>query len=145
MKKSGVLSVLLILAMLAICFVPAAGAPKAADAAASVAADWHFSEDGVLSGSLENGDLVLKDQSGNGNNLVLSGSNAEKYLQFSSDTMYDGTSGSLTLNNEKQKILGRGAEFITADDAPINKETFRDGYTIELIYKLPDDFAGEDA
>lgn len=145
MKKSGVLSVLLILAMLAICFVPAAGAPKAADAAASVAADWHFSEDSVLSGSLENGDLVLKDQSGNGNNLVLSGSNAEKYLQFSSDTMYDGTSGSLTLNNEKQKILGRGAEFITADDAPINKETFRDGYTIELIYKLPDDFAGEDA
>ena len=68
--------------------------------------------------------------------MVLSGSNAEKYLQFSSDTMYDGTSGSLTLNNEKQKILGRGAEFITADDAPINKETFRDGYTIELIYKL---------
>lgn len=144
MKKARFCSVLLTCVLLAGCLLPAAGA-SAANETVPVAADWHFSEDSVLSGSLAGGDLVLKDQSGNGNDLVLSGSNAEKYLQFSNDTMYDGTSGSLTLNNEKQKILGRGAEFVTADDAPINQEAFRDGYTIELIYKLPDDFAGEDA
>lgn len=110
-----------------------------------VAADWQFSEDAIESGTLEADDLAIKDQSGNRNTLHLNGKHAEKYLKFSNDKMYDGTSGSLEFHNEQKRALGKGVEFITDENAPINKETFKDGYTIELIYKLPEDFAGDDA
>ncbi len=110
-----------------------------------VAADWHFSKDAVESGTLESNDLAIRDQSGNENTLRLNGKHADKYLKFSDDKMYNGTGGSLEFNNEQKRVLGKGVEFITDDNAPINKETFKDGYTIELIYKLPENFAGDDA
>lgn len=111
----------------------------------TVLADWHLDKSSVKSGSIEKGDLVLADASGHGNDLYLTGHNAKKYLEFTEDKMYDGTAGSLRFNNEKQRILGRGVEFLTGKDAPINKETFDNGYTIELIYQLPKDFAAEDS
>lgn len=110
-----------------------------------VAAEWQFSQDSVKSGSIDSDDLVFADKSGNGNDLRLDGKHAGKYLRFSNDRMYEGTSGSLALDNKQQRILGSGVEFITADNAPINKESFKNGYTIELIYKLPDSFAADDS
>lgn len=110
-----------------------------------VCADWRLSEEGVESGTIENGDIVFKDFSGNNNLLEIGSGNAEKYLEFSSEKMYDGTNGSLCFNNEKQRILGKGAELITSKDAPINGESFKDGYTIEMIYQLPDDFSAVDS
>ena len=73
MKKSGVLSVLLILAMLAICFVPAAGATKAADAAASVDYDGPCRHDREHPRSIEPGGRHLKDHSRNDTHLLVSG------------------------------------------------------------------------
>lgn len=110
-----------------------------------VTADWRLNENGVESGTLENEDIVFKDFSGNNNTLIIGSGNAKKYLEFSSEKMYDGTSGSLSFNNEKQRILGKGAELITTDNAPINQESFENGYTIEMIYQLPDDFAADDS
>lgn len=108
-------------------------------------ANWRLCEEGVESGSLENNDIVFKDFSGNGNTLTIGSGNAKKYLEFSSEKMYDATTGSLCFNNEKQRTLGKGAELITTDGAPINSESFQNGYTIELIYQLPDDFSADDS
>ena len=36
-----------------------------------VVADWKFGEEGVLKGRIADGDLVIKDQTGNGNNLAM--------------------------------------------------------------------------
>lgn len=110
-----------------------------------IAADWRFEENGILDGSIGEDNLSFKDYSGNENNLILNGKNASKYISFSEDKMYSGTDGCLVFENEKKRALGKGVEFITEKDAPINKNNFSKGYTIELIYKLPNDFATEDA
>lgn len=110
-----------------------------------IAADWRFDTDGILDGSINNNDLRLKDYSGNENTLLLDGKNAKSYIHFTDDKMYNGTNGSLVFQNEKKRIMGKGVEFITEKDAPINKNNFSNGYTIELVYKLPDDFTTDDA
>ena len=77
----------------------------------TIAANWKFDEKSVKSGSIENNDLVISDLSGNGNDIYLTGKNASKYIEFSDDKMYNETTGSLMLNNEKQRVLGKGVEF----------------------------------
>lgn len=109
-----------------------------------VVANWKFDENSTDGGSLKKGDLVFKDLSGNGNDLEMNGKGG-KYLSFTDDKMYEGTSGSLNFDNPTFAFLGGGATFMTKKDAPINKETFDDGYTIELIYQLPDNFADNDS
>lgn len=111
----------------------------------TIAANWKFDEKSVKSGSIENNDLVISDLSGNGNDIYLTGKDASKYIEFSDEKMYNETTGSLMLNNEKQRILGKGVEFLTSKNAKINKENFENGYTIELIYQLPKDFSADDA
>lgn len=110
-----------------------------------IVADWHFDEDGILNGTIGEDNLSFKDYSGNENNLIQNGKNASKYVSFSEDKMYGGTNGSLVFDNEKKRVLGKGVEFITEKSASINKNNFKNGYTIELVYKLPSDFATEDA
>lgn len=142
MKKMKKILIFMMTAVLLMGILPAYA--LASDGSPTVA-DWHFGKDGVKSGTLKKGDIIIADQSGNGNDLELNGGNADKYLSFSDDAMYGGTRGSMVFNNEKRRILGRGADFITVKDAPVNKNTFDNGYTIELIYRLPDDFAAEDS
>lgn len=109
-----------------------------------VLAEWRFDQDSTAGGSLKKGNLVFKDVSGNGNDLEMNGKGG-KYLSFTDDKMYDGTNGSLNFDNPTFAFLGGGANFMTKKDAPINKETFQNGYTIEMIYQLPDNFADNDA
>lgn len=37
----------------------------------NVVADWHLNEDSIVSGSISGGDLVFRDQTGNGSNLEM--------------------------------------------------------------------------
>ena len=45
-----------------------------------------------------------------------------KYISFSDDKMYDEAKGSIVINGDSANKVG--ADFITVDDAPINKEEF---------------------
>lgn len=108
-------------------------------------AHWKFSKDYVKSGSLQNGDLVICDASGNGNDLRLvtvgdaSSAEASEVLKWSEDNG-NNLSGvhSLEFSNYKNAPVGRC--FRTGDDAPINYRKFEEGFTIEAIIKLPEDF-----
>ena len=108
-----------------------------------VAADWKFGEEGVKSGSIAGGDLVIADQSGNGNDLKMQTYGAgdwEDYLSFSPDSMTGG--GSMVFDGDSAGKTG--ADFITVDGAAINSEEFRDGYTLEFIYYFPEDWTAAD-
>lgn len=108
----------------------------------NVIAQWNFDEKGVKEGSIQNKDLVIQDQSGHGNDLQMNTygdlKNPLEALSFSSDTMYPGTNGSIQISGNT--ATKTGADFITKMDAPINSETFDNGYTIEFVYKLPKDW-----
>ena len=109
---------------------------------AATVADWQFNESAVKSGSIESGSMVLADKSGNGNNLTMRhfGLNYKKTASFSDESI-DGSTGSLFFNGN---ILQGGIDFVTASDAPINKNNFANGYTIEIIYKMPSDWSVAD-
>ncbi len=82
-----------------------------------------------------------RDLSGRGNDLVrvtLPGS-PESALRFSRE--FSGRQPSRSsLRFEGGKKPARGAYLRTADSAPMNKETFARGYTVEAFVKLPADF-----
>ena len=122
----------------------------AKDSNAKVVSDWQFDSSYVQEGtSFEQNNLILKDASGNGNDLIVnterveSGKSASDYMEFVDDSI-DGESESLlmspkgTSGNDK-KI---GAFFQTVENAPITHETFDEGYTFEFIIKLSDDISG---
>ena len=124
-----------------------------ADNAADVVADWKFSENGVKSGTIAGGDLVIADQSGNGNDLRMQlytgkqptedpeAADWTEYLSFSDDSM-TGSEGSMVFNGDSSNA---GADFITVDGAEINSETFDNGYTMEFIYYFPTDWTTADS
>lgn len=104
-----------------------------------VYADWKFDEASIKTGSIEDKNLIFKDHSGNKNDLKMNTyGNAKdytQYLSFSKETMDQSTKGSLVFTGDSKNKIG--ADFITVDTAPINQETFKSGYTIEFLYKLP--------
>ncbi len=109
---------------------------------AQTVADWQFNEDSIASGSISEGSMVIEDKSGNGNDLTMRhfGLNYKKTAEFT-DLSIDGNGGSLFLHGN---ILYGGIDFVTVDNAPINKNNFANGYTIEILYKMPDDWSQTD-
>lgn len=107
-----------------------------------VAAQWNFDQSGVKDGSIQDKNLVIKDISGNGNDLVMNAygniNNPNDFISFSEDTMYPGTQGSLYLNGDSSTRTG--VDFSTVQGAPVNANQFENGYTIEFVYKLPKDW-----
>ncbi|OBZ12643.1 hypothetical protein A7975_16735 [Bacillus sp. FJAT-26390] len=94
----------------------------------SLVADWVFSEDNVLPGtSIAAGNLVIKDRSGNNNDLRMAEASnpTDKRLSFTAD-------GALAFANAKKE----GHYLTTVKEAPINTETFKNGFTIEAEFKL---------
>lgn len=117
------------------------GASHAYASSANVIAQWNFDEQGVKQGTIQNKDLIFKDLSGNGNDLEMNtygNINPQDAISFTSDKMYDGTNGSIALSGNSAKK--EGVDLLTVKDAPINKENFENGYTIEFVYKLPGDW-----
>ncbi len=110
----------------------------------TVLADWKFSDNYAKSGtSLEDRSLVLEDVSGNGNDLqlVTVGDLEENTLSWSDDDYYDSDQeGSLKLENDTNDTTREGQYFRTVDSAPINIENFEEGFTIEVMYQLPETF-----
>lgn len=109
---------------------------------AATVADWQFNETGIKSGSIESGSMVIKDATGNGNDLDMRtyGFNYQNTVSFTDESI-DGTSGSIFLNGN---ILQGGVDFVTVDGAPINQNNFQSGYTIEILYKMPADWTTAD-
>lgn len=113
---------------------------------ADVVADWKFQQ-ANSTGSIENKDLVIKDATGNGNDLVMQtygDGDLSGVVSWSDDSM-TGDAGSIKLNGVSSGTK-HGVDFITKDGAAINSDDFADGYTLEMVYYLPSDFnAGTDS
>ncbi|MGL5380956.1 LamG-like jellyroll fold domain-containing protein [Clostridium sp.] len=113
----------------------------------NVLAEWKFEEESVKSGSITDKNLIFKDVTGNGNDIEINTygnpENMNNYLEFTDEKMYDKVNGSLRINGDSKNKVG--ADFITVEDAPINKENFEEGYTIEFLYQLPMDWTASDS
>ncbi|MBU5668688.1 S-layer homology domain-containing protein [Peptoniphilus sp. MSJ-1] len=68
-----------------------------------------------------------------------SAQNWEDYLKFSNESVSG--NGSIEFAGIAKD---KGADFVTVKDAPINSETFSEGYTIEILYYLPKDWTNND-
>ncbi|MCD8049680.1 MAG: carbohydrate binding domain-containing protein [Clostridia bacterium] len=106
-----------------------------------VKADWKFTQSQVASGSIESGQMVITDASGNGNDLEMRTYGSYSDTAYFTDESLEGDAGSIFLNGDAST---GGIDFVTIDGAPINSETFPNGYTIEIIYKMPDDWTTAD-
>ncbi|WP_285767061.1 LamG-like jellyroll fold domain-containing protein [Peribacillus sp. SI8-4] len=116
--------------------------PNADDDRATILADWKFTRKHVKSGSIENGDLMIEDTSKNGNDLemVTMGNSAEPQIQDLiqwSEEDYHERDGVDSLKFANQDKSPSGRYFRTRKGAPINSENFDEGFTLEVIFKLP--------
>lgn len=125
-------------------------------AESNVEAHWVFDEENIISGSIEDGNMIIKDLTNKGNNLKMNiysngqlttektAGQWDKYLYFVNEGSSNSSNkASLVFNGDNKN--GLGADLITVDNAPINKEEFRDGYTIEFVYKFPIDWTRADS
>lgn len=108
-------------------------------------ADWKFSKQHVKSGSIDKGNLIIEDASKQGNDLelVTIGDQAtpelNNMIKWSEEDYHNQEKvDSLQFANYKNAPSGR--YFKTIKEAPINKEQFDKGFTIEAVIKLPYNF-----
>ena len=150
MKLRKIVSVVLVLVILLLMLPTAevlAAEPK-------TLAYWRFENtNGCYSGNINDGTFVIKDLTGKGNDLkVMSqGTTAENLLKWKSDG-YGNVSSSLLFDNQKKYcdlskqdtfyggVVPVAKWFETVGNAPINKEEFKGGYTIEAIIKFTPEF-----
>jgi hypothetical protein len=106
---------------------------------------WRFDAGGP-SGTPFTAGQVIADQSGHGNDLttlVTVPGSASDVLTWSTEYHPDQPGhGSLYFNGGQNPL--HGAYLTTATGAPLNKETFSSGYTIEAFVKIPLDWNGSD-
>jgi hypothetical protein len=112
-----------------------------------IAAHWIFSKDYIQSGTITGKDLVMKDASGNTNDLRLinlEGSNEkEPFIRWSEEDYYqENRMGSLLFSHKKSDPGGQF--FQTVNESPVNHNRFKNGYTIEALFKLPKNFSPEE-
>ena len=96
----------------------------------NIAVDWKFDSEYCKSGSLESNDLIIRDASGNGNDLRLNteriadGENAASYMMFVKDNIYgEEVTECLRMGPENTEIGKKtGVFFETVADAPVNRE-----------------------
>ena len=124
-------------------------------AGGTTVADWKF-EKNCTTGSIADATLNVLDASGNNNDLKMqlytnsqpttdvNAANWEDYLSFSENSM-TGTGGSMVFNGDNGSVQSKtGADLITVETAPINRETFENGYTLEYLYYFPKDWTTAD-
>ena len=135
--------------------------------APAVYADWKFNASSAR-GSAEDNSLVIPDASGNGNDLELvvsdNGAKASDFLVMEEKSMTGAAdAGSMKFVGFKEEdqaqldaLSGEAREnyilndleyayLRTTDGAPINHETFENGYTIEIVFMMPEDYDASDA
>jgi hypothetical protein len=103
---------------------------------------WRFEgQNGV---SVPQGSIAVRDLSGNGNDLtrVTLPNGASTDMVYTQEFHPAQPSrGSLFINGNSSQ---GGAYLRTADTAPLNSQTFKDGYTVEAFVRLPEDCCGGD-
>ncbi|MEJ9231403.1 metallophosphoesterase [Peribacillus butanolivorans] len=111
----------------------------------NIVADWKFSKQHVKSGSIDKGNLIIEDASKQGNDLELitigdqASPELKNIIKWSEEDYHNQEKvDSLQFANYKNAPSGR--YFKTMKDAPINKEQFDKGFTIEAVFKLPNNF-----
>ncbi|MFB7642445.1 LamG-like jellyroll fold domain-containing protein [Peribacillus butanolivorans] len=111
----------------------------------NIVADWKFSKQHVKSGSIDNGNLIIEDASKQGNDLKLvtigdqASPELNNMIKWSEEDYHNQEKvDSLQFANYKNAHSGR--YFKTIKEAPINKEQFDKGFTIEAVIKLPNNF-----
>jgi hypothetical protein len=106
---------------------------------------WRFDSGGKDGSAFTSGQKVA-DQSGNGNDLTtqvtVHGSVGDT-LTWSSDHHPDQPGHASLYFNGGQNPL-HGSYLTTAAEAPLNKETFPNGYTFEVFVKVPTDWTSAD-
>ncbi|MFF2479745.1 LamG-like jellyroll fold domain-containing protein [Paenibacillus sp. NPDC058071] len=106
-------------------------------------AHWRFTLESVLNGSVQDKNLVIRDESGNGNNLKLAVANTPNMEPAAAVNCMSwepsGADTCLHFHNDRN-AKGNGYYFRTEQDAPLNHEIFAEGFTIEAIIYLPDPF-----
>ncbi|MGL4346317.1 MAG: metallophosphoesterase [Cellulosilyticaceae bacterium] len=104
-----------------------------------IVADWMFDPKHIKYGSLESRDIVLADQSGEGNHLVMhtygEGLPDRAALAWSQDN-YEQKADRMSLELRGSHTTG-GVYFKTQSGAMLNDLTFEKGYTIEAVLELP--------
>ncbi|MFC7786043.1 LamG-like jellyroll fold domain-containing protein [Rossellomorea sp. GCM10028870] len=113
----------------------------------AIAAHWIFSKDYIQSGTITEKDLVMRDVSGNANHLRLinlEDSNQKIPSVRWSEEDYEQKDGVETLQFHHKKSDAGGQYFQTDKDAPLNHNRFKNGYTIEVLFKLPKQFSPKD-
>ncbi|MFE4430024.1 LamG-like jellyroll fold domain-containing protein [Peribacillus butanolivorans] len=111
----------------------------------NIVADWKFSKQHVKSGSIDKGNLIIEDASKQGNDLelVTIGDQASPELKNMikwSEKDYHNQEKVDSLQFANYKNAPSGRYFKTIKEAPINKEQFDKGFTIEAVIKLPNNF-----
>ncbi|MGG4152824.1 LamG-like jellyroll fold domain-containing protein [Peribacillus muralis] len=116
--------------------------PFAKNDRGTILADWKFTRQHVIKGSIDEGSLMIEDVSKHGNDLEMvtigdpSSPEIKNVIQWSEEDYHDHDGAeSLKFDNKKNALSGR--YFKTKKDAPINSEKFDNGFTIEAIFKLP--------
>lgn len=111
---------------------------------------WRFDRAGLEVAGIDGAPIepgtVARDLTGNGNDLVAERLHASPadVLTWSTDH-HDAAPAHASLRFDGGKEPDRGAVLRAVPHAPINRMTFRSGYTIETFVKLPDPFEGDHA
>jgi hypothetical protein len=103
---------------------------------------WRF--EGQSGAPVPEGVLAVRDLSGNGNDLTrvtLPNGKASDMAYTQQFHAAQPSRGSLFINGNASQ---GGAYLRTADKAPLNAETFKNGYTFEAFVRLPEDCCGVD-
>lgn len=104
---------------------------------------WRFEGQNAM--PVPEGVVAVRDLSGNGNDLtrVTLGNGASGDMTYTQEFHPAQPSrGSLFINGGSQGPSTGGAYLRTADNAPLNGETFKNGYTVEAFVRVPEDCCG---
>ena len=104
---------------------------------------WRF--EGQNNMPVPEGVVAVRDLSGNGNDLtrVTLANGAPGDMTYTQEFHPAQPSrGSLFINGGNQAPSQGGAYLRTADNAPLNAETFKNGYTVEAFVRVPEDCCG---
>lgn len=124
--------------------VPPKPRPASAVMPRGTVAYWRFDEAGTTTGVPVADGAVVRDLTGNGNDLTVSRlhSSGPEALTWSSDH-HSGQPAHASLRFDGGKSPDRAAVLRTAARAALNSEKFPYGYTIETFVRLPEPFEGD--
>jgi hypothetical protein len=105
---------------------------------------WRF--EGQNGAVVPESGVAVRDLSGNGNDLTrvtLANGVASDMTYTQEFHPAQPSRGSLFINGSNQNPANGGAYLRTADNAPLNSQTFKNGFTFEAFVRLPADCCGD--